>query len=176
MVHAGGAALIGPAPAGDAGRFAVVRDPTGVGFGLWQPGHRIGAEVVNEPGAWTMSALHTQDMERAASFYAAAFGWELEPVPQTPLALFRLPGYVGDETGPAIPRDVVAVVTASDDAGEVPPHWAVSFCVDDVDATADRAIALGGRLLIPPTEAAPARTALIADPQQGVISISASLS
>ena len=69
--------LIGPpftSPAG--GRMAVVADPDGTGFCLWQPGGHHGAQLVNEPGAWAMSSLHTPDLETSRRFYGAVFGWQ----------------------------------------------------------------------------------------------------
>ena len=168
---AGGSVLVGPTGFGADGTAAAVADPTGVAIGLWEPAARAGAEVVNEPGAWAMSALHTPDLEAANAFFASVFGWEAEPMAGTPLTLLRLPGYEGGEPAQPIPRDVVAVVTVAE--GGVPPHWAVNFRVEDVDAVATRALELGGTLLMPPTDAPGFRNAVIADPQQGVIAVSA---
>lgn len=173
VVAAGGVHVIGPLEAGPNGRLAAVTDPAGVAFGLWQPAGRVGAELVNEPGTWAMSALHTPSPERAHAFYAAVFGWQLQPVPDAPLAFWRLPGYVSGEPGQPIPRDVVAVMTAIDEPSEVPPHWAVNFRVDDIDTTAEHAVALGAQLILPPTDTPGFRNAVIADPQWGVIAISA---
>ncbi len=59
VVAGGGAVRFGPNDAGPAGRSAVCVDPAGAEFGLWQPGLRIGAELVNAPGGWNWSDLHT---------------------------------------------------------------------------------------------------------------------
>src|SRR5919198_628189 len=48
------------------GRLAVIADPAGAVFGVWRG---RGAQLVNEPGAWAMSTLHTPDPTRAAEFY-----------------------------------------------------------------------------------------------------------
>lgn len=90
---AGGAVLDGPFDAPPAGRLAVLADPTGALFCAWQADIREGAALVNEPGAWAMSALQTTDPARAAEFYRAVFGWEAEAY--GPVQLLRLPGYVG---------------------------------------------------------------------------------
>jgi predicted enzyme related to lactoylglutathione lyase len=171
--EAGGALAIGPFDAGRDGRLAVLTDPTGVPFGLWQAAEREGAQLVNEPGTWAMSVLHTPNPQRAQSFYGTLFSWKLEAVPGAPLAFWRLPGYVGGEPVQAMPRDVVAVMSPSDETSDVPPHWAVNFRVSDVDATGEHAVVLGGQLLLPPTDAPGLRSAVIADPQGGVIAISA---
>jgi predicted enzyme related to lactoylglutathione lyase len=170
---AGGATFMGPLDAAPAGRLGLLSDPGGVVLGVWQPGGRAGAQLVNEPGSWTMSALHTDDPERAEAFYGAVFGWRLEPMAGAPISLWRLPGYVGGEPQQPVPRDVVAVMTPTDDAAAVPPHWAVDFWVEDADAIAQHAAALGGTVLMPPTDTPGFRNAVIADPQGGVVAISA---
>ncbi|MDQ6778097.1 MAG: VOC family protein [Actinomycetota bacterium] len=158
--EAGGARLTGAMDAGSDGRLAVLTDATGVAFCLWQAGGRIGAELVNEPSTWAMSALHSTNVERARAFYGAMFDWELEPVPGAPFALWRL----ADQ--------VVAVVTDIDGV-TVPPHWSVNFAVRDADAIAERAAVLGGTVVMAPIDTPGFRSAVIADPQGGVISVSA---
>ena len=37
----------------DDGRMAIVRDPVGAQFALWQGRAHHGAEAVNEPGSWS---------------------------------------------------------------------------------------------------------------------------
>ncbi len=158
---AGGQRLAGPFDAGSDGRLAVLADATGVPFCLWQAGRRIGAELVGEPSAWAMSSLHTTDLERAQAFYGGLFGWELAPVPDAAFSQWRLA------------EQVVAVVTATDGVA-VPPHWSVNFAVRDADVTAQQAVALGGSVLTGPMDTPGLRNAIIADPQGGVIAISAS--
>ena len=92
-------------------------------------------------------------------------------MPGAALSLWRLPGYVGGAPGQPLPRDVVAVATTTTET--VPPHWAVNFRADDVDALCERAVAGGGTLLMPPTDAPGFRNAVIADPQGGVVAVSA---
>ena len=72
---AGGQVLAGPFDVMDAGRMAVIADPTGAVLGVWQPGTHIGAQVVNEPGAWGWSELVTTDIDTAIAFSIAVFGW-----------------------------------------------------------------------------------------------------
>jgi predicted enzyme related to lactoylglutathione lyase len=147
VAAAGGTIVLGPLDAGVEGRLAAVTDPAGIAFGLWQAAERPGAQLVKEPGSWAMSAVHTPDVDAAQAFYGAVLGWRLEPMPGAPFALWRLPGHVGGEPGQPIPRDVVAVAAPIDPGSDVPPHWAVNFRVEDVDATAEQAVALGGSLL-----------------------------
>src|SRR6185436_3905740 len=61
---AGGTVVDGPIEA----------DPAGAVLCDWEADVSAGAERINEPGAWAMSALQTPDPERAAAFYGAVFG------------------------------------------------------------------------------------------------------
>jgi predicted enzyme related to lactoylglutathione lyase len=47
------------------GRVAVVRDPAGAAVSLSQAGEQIGAEVVNQDGAWTWNELVSMDLAAA---------------------------------------------------------------------------------------------------------------
>jgi predicted enzyme related to lactoylglutathione lyase len=147
------------------GRTATLADPTGAVFTVAEPDPHRGAQVVNEPGAWAMSELATPDAEAANAFYAQVFGWETDSF--GPMTLFRLPGFVGGEPSQPVPRDLVAVGLP----GEA-PHWGVGFWVDDVDATAEHAEALGGAVLQPPHDDGIGRTAVLRDPQGAVFSVS----
>lgn len=166
---AGGAVLFGALDASPAGRLAALSDPAGVPFLVWEAYERAGAQLVNEPGTWTMISLHTPHPAGAAAFYGSLFAWRPEPL-EPGLTLCRLPGYTG-EGGQIIPADTVALIAPT--AEGVPPHWNVNFRVDDVDATRERAAGLGGSPLGPPVDAFGLRSAVIADPQGAVFSVSA---
>ena len=173
---AGGSLLLGPLDASGDGRLAVLADPSGAAFSVWEAHGRAGAQLVNEPRTWAMSSLHTPDPAGASAFYGTLFEWQSEPIAAgAPVALLRLPGHVGGEPGQPIPRDVVAVMTASEaepDGPAVPPHWNVNLRVDDADAVAARAAELGGTVLMSPTNTPGMRSALLLDPQGAAFSIS----
>jgi hypothetical protein len=171
---AGGSVLAEPFDALPAGRMAVLADPAGAGFCVWEPGTRQGAQLVNEPSAWAMSALRTSRPQAAAAFYAAVFGWTTEAFgpPEAGVAMFRLPGYVGGEPQQPVPRDVVATLVPA--APGEPASWALDFWTDDADRVAERTTRLGGRVLVAPHEppGLPFRTAVVADPQGATFSVS----
>jgi hypothetical protein len=173
---AGGRLLFGPLDALPAGRLAVLADPAGAPFGVWEARERVGAWLVNEPGTWMMSSLHTPEPDVASAFYGTVFGWQAEPAgPDAPITLLRLPGYVGGEPGQSIPRDVVAVMTAIDSGPgkpAVPPHWNVNFRIDDADESAARAVELGASILMGPVDTTGFRSAAVLDPQGAAFSIS----
>jgi uncharacterized protein len=164
---AGGTVLHPAIDAEPAGRLAVIADPQGAVFCLWEAGIRAGAQIVNEPGAWAMSALQTADAEAAIAFYGAVFGWQPEAF--GPATLFRLPGFVGGEPTQPVPRDVVAVVISD---GSTPARWSVDFWVGDTDATAARAVELGGSVIQGPFDRPLFRSAVLADGAGATFSIS----
>jgi uncharacterized protein len=176
---AGGGVLMEPFDVMDAGRMAVFTDPEGAAFFVWQAKDLMGARVVNEPGSLNFNGLATRDVEGAKSFYGSVFGW-------TTLALdggaemWTLPGYgdylerdnpdlrkqVAQAGGPKGFEDVVASINPiPDDQPDTPPHWSVTFAVDDADATAAKATELGGKVIVPPFDAPWVRMATINDPQ-----------
>lgn len=165
---AGATVVAEPFDAPPAGRMAVLSDPEGALFCVWEPGDRHGAQVVNQASAWAMSALSSREPESAKTFYRAVFGWESEAF--APGAeLFRLPGFVGGEPEQPVPRDVVAVLAA----GEGDPGWGVDFWIDDAESAARRASELGGNVIVAPRETMPGFVnTVIADPAGAVLSLS----
>lgn len=171
--RAGGTLLFGPLDALPAGRLAVLVDPAGAPFCVWEPRARAGAQLVNEPGTWMMSSLHTPEPAAASTFYGALFGWQPEPLEE--LTLYRLAGHSGGEPGRALPRDVVAVMAPTGGDGSpdaIPPHWNVNFRVTDADATAERAAALGGTVIAAPQDTPGFRSAVLGDPAGAAFSVS----
>ena len=176
---AGGHLVMEPFDVMDAGRMAVLADPEGAVFCLWQPRDHKGARVVNEHGSVNFNGLNTRDPEGAKAFYGALFGWEtLELGPGN--AMWTLPGYGHhlEELNPGTRErmaamgappgfeDVVAALNPiGDGQGGVPPHWSVTFGVDDADAIAERAAELGGEVVLAPTDAPWVRMTVIRDPQ-----------
>ena len=162
---AGGSVVTEPFDALDGGRIAIVADPAGAAFGVWQPGEHKGAQVVNEPSAWAMSLLHSPDPQAANAFYDAVFGWETEAF--GPATMYRLPGFVGGEPAQPVPRDVVAVMVEGEQA-----RWTPDFWVADAEAAAARAEELGGSVLSPVEPQPPGKSAVLADPAGAPFSIS----
>jgi predicted enzyme related to lactoylglutathione lyase len=182
VAKAGGSVLSEPADAGPAGRSAICADPSGAQFRLWQAGRRLGAQVVNVPGAWNFSDLHTPDLAQAAAFYPQVFGWAIEDVGFA--TMVRVPGY-GDHLQATIDPDIHARQDAvksppgfADAIGwMVPteptaaPHWHVSFTVADRDAIAAAVPRWGGQVLST-QDSQWTRSALVSDPSGAVFTAS----
>jgi len=179
VTAAGGSVVMDPFDVMDSGRMAVGTDPEGAAFCLWQAKEHRGAGLVNEPVSLTFNGLNTRDLDGAKSFYKSVFGW-------TTLALdgaaemWTLPGYgdylerdnpglrkqIAEVGGPTGFEDVVASINPiPDEQPDTPPHWSVTFSVEDPDATAARAAALGGMVMVPPFDVPWSRLTIISDPQ-----------
>jgi predicted enzyme related to lactoylglutathione lyase len=187
--EAGGRVISAPSDVPGAGRMAVFADAQGAVFSAWQADTFIGAQLVNEPGAWNFSELNTGDPDDAMRFYRAVFGWETIGfgMGTSQFTFFTKAGY-GEFLAKSYPE-----IYANQDAGGAPsgfadavawliphtseqtaddPHWSVTFAVDDADAIASRAEALGGKIIVPPFDAEPVRMTVLADPQGGVFTAS----
>ena len=185
---AGGAVTSAPQDAGPGGRGARFVDPTGAPFGVWQPRRRLGAQVVNVPGAWNFSDLHTADPVGAKSFYGGLFGWEADELDFRDGAgatMWRRPGYgdhlaatvdpdiYGRQQGVSAPpgfADAIAWL-ASLEPGEV-PHWHVTFAVADRDEAVASALRLGASDLSGPVDNAWTKSAVVRDPQGATFTLS----
>jgi uncharacterized protein len=169
--RAGGTVFAPPFDALPAARIAVVADPTGAAFAIWEPRERRGAQLVNEPSAWSMSALSTPDPEAAAAFYGAVFGWQLDSFQagEAEVGMFRLPGFMGGEPEQPVPRDLVATIAPP--GGEA--RWQVDFWVDDANRAAAATEQHGGTIVSPVTELIPGFfQAVVADPNGAPFSVS----
>jgi len=176
---AGGAVAMEPFDVMDAGRMAVLTDPEGAAFCVWQARENKGAQIVNEHGSLNFNGLETRDPETAKSFYGAVFGWTTLSLPGG-AEMWTQPGYgdhleesnpdlrkqMGEAGAPAGFEDVVASINPiRDDDPDVPAHWSVTFAVDDADQIASKATELGGKVVAPPFDAPWVRMTVIADPQ-----------
>lgn len=176
---AGGRLVAGPFDLMNAARIAVLTDPEGAAFRVWQAKEHKGARLVNQPGSLNFNALNARDTEAARSFHGAVFGWDTIGLEGGAMA-WTLAGY-GDFVKQSDPElrermaeagvpegfeDVVAtLIPIADDQPDVPAHWSVTFAVDNADATAERAAQLGGRVIVPPLDAPFVRMTVITDPQ-----------
>jgi uncharacterized protein len=176
---AGGNVVMEPFDVMDAGRMAVLTDPEGAMFCVWQAKQNKGAQIVNEHGSLNFNGLNTRNPEVARSFYGSVFGWTTLSLPGG-AEMWTLPGYgdhleesnpdlrkqVAESGGPAGFEDVVASINPiADDQPDTPAHWSVTFAVDDADEIASKATELGGKVLAPPFDAPWVRMTVIADPQ-----------
>jgi predicted enzyme related to lactoylglutathione lyase len=177
---AGGQVLMEPDDVFDAGRMAVFSDPEGAVFAVWQAKNHKGSNIVNEHGSVNFNTLSTRDPDGAKKFYGEVFGWTVLDLGGDGGAMWQVPGYIDhlETIDPGVKQrmkemgapdgfeDVVAAmsVLAPDDS-DTPPHWGITFAVDDADAAAAKAQELGATVLVPPFDAPWVRMTIITDPQ-----------
>ncbi|MDQ0991478.1 VOC family protein [Streptomyces sp. V3I7] len=146
ILAAGGQVVTAPLPTeGGLGTAALVTDPEGAVFGLWQAGGHPGFGRRDEPGTFAWVQLYARNTEMANAFYGALFHD----------ALFG-PG--------AVPEFGRAPVSDAFPA-EMPPHLLVHFRVDDCDTATEDVRRLGGRVQVPAFDASYGRVAVVVDNQ-----------
>lgn len=143
VTQAGGTVIMPAMDVMDAGRMAVLADPTGAALSIWQPGGHIGSQIVNEPGALCWNELMSRDLANAIPFYETVFGWVAQGGPDAEYTEWHLGENV---VGGAMPMPEMV-------PAEVPSYWNAYFAVADVDASAAKATELGGNVLFPPMQA-----------------------
>ncbi len=156
VTAAGGTVMMPPIDVMESGRMAIVQDPTGAAFGVWQPKEHIGAQLVNMPNALVWNELQTRDVAGALKFYRSVFDWGHDADPNG-YHLFKL----GD-------RMQAGMLQIDDSWGDIPANWAAYFMTEDIEATAAKAQELDATLHVPVTQVGDiGRFSVIQDPQGG---------
>jgi len=157
---AGATVLVGPMDVFDVGRFAVILDPGGAAFQLWQARNFPGAGLFNAPGSLGWVELMTRAPERAIAFYTTVFDWSVNASEH-----YTQWGIEGADFG--------GMVTMDDKfPHEVPSHWLPYFAVADVDDSAATATQADGAILMEPTTVPEGpRIAVLRDPQGAVFGV-----
>jgi hypothetical protein len=153
----GGTVLAPATDVGPLGRMAILADPSGAAFGLWQAGTMIGASLVNEPGGLVWEDLRSTDAAAARDFYGVLFAYEYEPLEMAgpDYATFKVPGE------PHVLGGMGGLMGLPDGT---PSHWLVYFQVADADAAVAAAERAGGTVVAPPQDTPFGRMACLADP------------
>ena len=117
-------------------------------------------------GSFCWLELGTTDRSAAKHFYSNLFGWTAEDLPMGPdmaYTMFRIGG--NDVSG------AYQLMKEQLDA-HVPPHWMPYVKVESADASAAKAVKLGGQQIVAPSDIPNVgRFALIQDPTGAHISI-----
>ncbi|MFI5776428.1 VOC family protein [Nocardia sp. NPDC051570] len=149
--------------------FAILADPAGAGYGLAHLTGHPGTERWGAPGnpIWVQYTATGVPAE-AMAHYATVLGWDYrtagwETATDNPYqALTTSEG--GREFGGA----------AAAGPGDPAPFWSLTIHVLDCDATAARAIELGGKIIAEPHDnPGPSRLAVIGDPAGATLALMA---
>ena len=142
----------------EAGKCALIQDPTGAEVGLWQKGTHFGAELTQDYHCCSWNELLTRDVETARDFYGRLFGWDFADYPSADTKYYVV-GQHGEETSGLQQMD--------ERWGDMPPRWMVYFAVQSVDLTADYVRQLGGFVEIHPHDIPEGRFAMVSDHHGG---------
>ncbi len=159
----GGNLIMAPFDVFDAGRMAILQDPTGAVFSVWQANAHCGATLVNEPGSFCWNELATKDTGAASEFYTKLFGWTAQEQEMGDMVYTTF--MVGE-------RMNAGMLQIAAEWGDVPPNWVVYWSVADCDASAEKAKSLGATIIAPPADIPEVgRFSVIQDAQGAVSSI-----
>jgi predicted enzyme related to lactoylglutathione lyase len=120
--------------------------------------------MVSRQGRFTWYELMTTDVAAAKAFYGEVVGWGAQDASTSELS------YTLFTTADA---PVSGVMTLPEEARRMgaTPRWMGYVGVDDVGATADRIMRLGGAIYVSPTDSNIGRIAVVADPQTAVLAL-----
>ena len=138
-----------------AGHMAILADPTGAVFSVWQPKMHAGFGEVNVPGAYCWAELITSDLDAAKVFYKSVLGLTAKNSSDGTMDYveFQLDG-----------QSVGGLMATPDNApSDMPPSWGVYFAVADADQAVEKVSQLGGSTIVPPRDIAPGRFAVVTD-------------
>lgn len=160
----GGSVTMEPVSVDGIGRMALVKDPCGAAFALWEDTGHKGAGVFNENGAMCWVELTTQDPVRATRFYTDLAGWTTNVIE---VEGFHYTQFLAGD------KSVAGMMSMKGPEWEsIPPHWMVYFNVQDCMQAVEEIRTLGGSVCVPPTDIpGVGRFAMVNDPQGAVFSI-----
>jgi predicted enzyme related to lactoylglutathione lyase len=157
VVAYGGKILVQPRTYASRGRQAVFADPQGAVFAVLASHSGDPPDYLAAPGAWIWSSLFARDADQDAGFYQTVFGYDV----------FDL----DDESGSRhmiLSSDDYARLSVNQlpaDAARRHPHWLNFVRVVDAADSAAKAVALGGRVLVPArVDRHGGKLAVLADP------------
>jgi uncharacterized protein len=161
----GGKVVAPPFDVMDAGRMAVVQDPTGATFCLWQAKRHVGIGIRSEPGALCWTELTTSDPTAAEAFYTKLFGWT--PKHSAPSA-----GMAYTEFSVGGQPSIGMMQKPPNMPAHIPSYWMPYFQVANVDDALSKAKTLGAKPMVGPQEIADGgRFAILNDPQGAMFAL-----
>lgn len=120
-------------------------------------------DPMKQHGAFSWNELMTTDARAAKAFYGDLFGWALEDMQTNDM------GYTIAKAGD---KEVAGIMVMPPEAGDMPPTWGAYVTVNDVEASAKQAEALGGKIMLAPRDIPDVgRFCVICDPQGAALSL-----
>jgi hypothetical protein len=149
----------------DVGTQCILNDPTGAALGAWQPGTFQGFSVLGEPSSPSWFELHTSDFKKAVDFYESVFHWETTSMGDTDEFRYSVMKEPGGED------QLAGIMDASSFLGADPSSWTVYWEVDDVVASTEKVVSLGGSIIQAAEKTPYGTMATVADPSGAVFKL-----
>ena len=153
-----------PFDVGTHGRMAMLLDPQGAGFALWQAYDNGGIGKRGEPGTLVWNELASTDIKGGTAFYSGLLGWNSKVVP--------MPGmdYTIFEQGTGMGVGGGYQITPA--MAPMPSNWMPYFAVTDCDGTVSLATSIGATVVVPPNDIPDTgRFAILSDPAGAVFAV-----
>jgi predicted enzyme related to lactoylglutathione lyase len=161
--QAGGTVLAPAFDVMDFGRMAIIQDPTGVIFSLWQAKREGHGMTTAGDNTFCWADLSTPDPERASKFYAELFGWSMIKDEKDSS------GYIHIKNGENF---IGGIPPAAHRNPNAPPHWLIYFQVASPENATAKATQLGGKILMPARQMENVGTwSIVADSQGAVFAL-----
>jgi predicted enzyme related to lactoylglutathione lyase len=140
------------------GRFAVLADPQGAAFAVFQPGNgKMDLHDQTKDGEICWNELFTDDVEAGFKFYSELFGWKVkEDMDMGPMGKYRVF---------ALGEQMVGGMMKKPPQMQMPPSWLYYFQVADLEAATARATKQGAKVLNGPMDVPGGRITQLMDPQ-----------
>lgn len=156
----GATVIVPPADIPNTGRFSILIDPQGAGFGLLQPlpGGMAGAFDQQKAGHGNWHEIITADPMAAFGFYQKLFGWTMtREMPMGPEMIYRIFACNGLEIGGTFAPSPAA-----------PAYWKAYFGSASIQASVAAIPAHGGKILRGPDEVPGGSYSLQIEDNEGV--------
>jgi uncharacterized protein len=161
---AGGKVIAPLMVVGDQGSMAIIQDPSGAMFGVWQSKNMTGSQVMGEANTYGWAELNSRGVDKARPFYTKLFGWGEKKSEMAPGEEYT--EFLAGGESIAGGMEMNSMVPA-----QVPSYWLVYFTVEDVDKSHKKAVELGAQEMLAPQDFPGGRFSILSDPQGASIGL-----
>lgn len=155
--------LSGPHDVFTAGRMAIIQQPKGAVFAIWQGKEHPGIGLRDTTNTLCWNELATKSASDSKAFYHNLFHWECNDNAMDGMQYTEFVA-AGKSSG--------GMLEMTEEWGDTPPHWMPYFQVEDCEQIAAKAESSGATICVPPTDIPEVgRFCVINDPQGATFSV-----
>ncbi|WP_420604123.1 VOC family protein [Flagellimonas sp.] len=120
---------------GDFGSIALIRDPSGAGFTVYD-GNQLNGRTLDEENTMVWNELYVSDEGLVLEFYTHLFDWTIEETENKRFLVYNSQG-----------QNITAIQQVDNEIKGKHEYWSVFFKVADINATIAKALEFGGKLI-----------------------------